>query len=167
MMKNLVVAFATLLAIAGGAVLSAAGAQGTRADVTYHALPPPPAIEIAAEAPVAAPAARPRAPLVSMAPPPPRACITKTELDNAMMGSGCSCTCDEYANKPVAPVCDVACMGHYACWAPQVTDAELQESLAEMGMATAALSRDERETLRGVVRATKGSEWSSARMCEK
>ena len=36
-----------------------------------------------------------------------------------------------------------------------------------MGTAETRLAKDERETMRGVVRATKGSECSNARMCEE
>ncbi len=167
MMKRFALAVATVLALASGSVFTAAGQDGAKAAVTYHALPPPPPFKTVAKTPEAAPPARTLAPQIAKAPPPLRACITKAEFNDAMMGTGCSCTCDEYAKKPVSPVCDVACQGHYVCWAPQITDAELQVNLSEMGMAGTMLSKDERETVRGVVRATKGAEWSDARMCEE
>jgi len=59
--------------------------------------------------------------------PPPviNRCFTAEEINTAMMGSGCDCSCDGYAAGPDRR-CVAACgLSYYACWAPDLTDAEL------------------------------------------
>lgn len=172
------------LAAASISLTVAGGLAGQQPDydgnVTLHRLPAPPPLR---ERPTATAtddsngiSPRPGAPgpLPVLGPPPARACISEAEFEAASAGTGCACTCEEYARKPVSRTCDVACQGHYACWGPPVSDADLDRELGELfGDAVAAgvtiplLSGEERETMRGVVRANRGLEWSKGRMCNK
>lgn len=152
-----------------GAAGMAASEQGKQdSAVTIFTLPPPPPfkegnIATAKEAPLKGVTKQ----FAFMEPPPLRACITAEEFNKAAMGSGCSCTCDEYARKPVSSTCDVACQGHYSCWAPAMSDSELDAKLKEMGVASAALASNEKEVIRGVVRMEKGMQYSESRMCKR
>ncbi|WP_326524338.1 hypothetical protein [Sphingomonas sp.] len=171
---RLIVLVAALFATAAAGSVLVAYQEGPGEQVTVFGLPPPP--------PLGAPA--PEAPPVSaralaqakqlMAPPPPRAaCITPEQRNAALAGTGCSCTCGEYARKPVSDKCDIACMGHYSCWGPIPSEAEVGASYAQAtagippGFSTpfASLPADERETLRGAMRMTRALEWDQARLC--
>lgn len=182
-MKSRIVAISALLA----ALLSLTIASGLRGQqpaddegVTLHMLPAPPPlrdVSIGTEgdddiAPRTGTSAATR--MTGLAPPPARACISDTEFDTALRGTGCSCTCEEYARKPVSRTCDVACQGYYACWGPQITDAELDQELKKIfggaidaGIPLPQLASEEREMMRGAIRATRGQEWSNSRMCRE
>jgi hypothetical protein len=63
-----------------------------------------------------------------LAPPPERACISETALNDALAGSRCQCTCEEYAAGP-AETCEIACgISYYVCWAPDPSDEEVRAS---------------------------------------
>lgn len=58
------------------------------------------------------------------------ACVTKEAINEALMGSGCDCSCDGYAAQlsgaPSAQ-CDLACgIAWYVCWAPDPTPQEIE-----------------------------------------
>lgn len=180
-MKRKTAAISTLaaaiisLAVAGGL----AGQQlDDNGGVTLHRLPaPPPLRELTTSTVVddgngISPRPGTPGPIAVLGPPPARACISEAEFEAVAAGTGCACcTCEEYARKPVSRTCDVACQGHYACWGPPVSDADLDRELGGLfggaGVAMPLLSGEERETMRSVVRANRGLEWSKSRMCKK
>lgn len=182
-MKRKIAAISTLAA----AIISltvAGGLAGQQSDddggVTLHRFPAPPPLRELTTSTVAddgngiSPRQSVPGPIAVLGPPPARACISEAEFEAAAAGTGCACTCEEYARKPVSRTCDVACQGHYACWGPQVSDAELDREVGELfggaadaGVAMPLLSGEERETMRSVVRANRGLEWSKSRMCKK
>jgi len=168
-----------LVLITVGLVISSFGqGSGARAadpdgQIGAFGLPPPPVLK---EAPAPVPARQ--APLVArgiMAPPPPRdQCITKVERNAALAGTGCSCSCDAYARKPVSDRCDIACgIAYYACWNPMPTDAEadaMYMSKADPATASFApqfssLTQQEKDTFRGFMQLERASAWDEARQC--
>ncbi|WP_326523352.1 hypothetical protein [Sphingomonas sp.] len=152
--------------ITGSALL--AYQQGAGEHVNIFGLPAPPPLSAPASAVSAQALAQAKQ---LMAPPPPRAaCITPEQRNAALGGTGCSCTCGEYARKPVSDRCDIACMGYYPCWGPIPSDEEVSASYAQ---ATAGapvapfqeLPADQRETLRGAMRMKQALEWDQGRLC--
>jgi hypothetical protein len=70
----------------------------------------------------------------------------------------------------VSDTCDIACGGHYVCWAPRPTDAEVRaEYEASLGdlppEVRAMLPPPELDTLRGAIAMTRGLAWDEARLC--
>lgn len=155
------------IALVGGALIGAVMAQDSVSG-KYTVAPDPPA----AAAPGAA--ARKQAAAL-MAPPPPRAqCISAEEFNRAALGSGCSCTCEEYARKPVSDTCDIACGGHPHCWMPRLTDAEVNAQFdkamgdqpALIARSSTSLTAQERDDLRASMGMIRALEWSEARKCQ-
>ena len=51
-------------------------------------------------------------------------CVSEQELNEALSGGRCDCTCEGYAKRPER-ACQVVCgLPYYLCWAPDPTDAE-------------------------------------------
>lgn len=142
--------------------------------VEIFALPePPPLPNIEAEAAPPAPTA---ASLDgTMAPPPAGPCITEDEYNQAMLGSGCDCSCNGYAALPAQPAaeqrrCMAVCgMPYYRCWAPSPTDAEIAEAVMEIGPAGPEVMAqpDGRAMLTGAIMLQRASDWHDARMCTR
>jgi hypothetical protein len=110
-----------------------------------------------------------------IAPPPPRAqCISADQYNRAALGSGCSCTCEEYARKPVSDTCDIACGGHPHCWMPRLTDdevnAQFDKAMADqpamIARSSTSLTAQERDDLRASMGMIRALEWSEARKCQ-
>jgi len=170
MRKGLWAAIAALV-LTGGALAQDSVSDGEA--VKLFSLPPPPPLS-PSDTP-AAPGLReaPAKMTALMAPPPPRACITAEQYNKAAGGSGCSCTCQEYARKPVSDTCDIACGGHPQCWMPKPTDAEvnaefdkvMQNQPAAIARASSSLSAEERDNLRAGIGMLRAFEWSEARKC--
>lgn len=115
--------------------------------------------------------------------PPARACVSKDELNEAMMGTGCDCSCDGYAKQVAGPAsgqCDVACaIGWYVCWAPDPTGAEIDAAVLSTldgydDQSRAAMEPIMREQLanpemrngyRGGLIADSAFRWNDERMC--
>lgn len=174
--KILVLLF--LAVFAGALSTQGTGAKTAAPDLKIGSFgfpPPPPlkAAEPAAQRPETASAAMK---MTAMAPPPPRArCITPEERNAALSGTGCSCTCREYAAKPVSDRCDIACGGHYMCWSPIPTDQEIEadynSKISDPNLIAAfptysALSDEQKANARGFLRLQRGLEWDQARQCE-
>lgn len=169
----------TLAAVAIGlSVLSIASglqayAAGPDVQIGSFGLPPPPPLKQ-----VAPPVSAPKAAMQergTMAPPQPRdRCITKAERNAALMGSGCSCSCQGYARKPVSDRCDIACgIAYYTCWNPLPSDAEAEAmfmskadpALAALTPSFATLTRQEKDTFRGFMQMERAAAWDDARLC--
>lgn len=133
--------------------------------------PPMPNIEVEAPPPAASAAQLDG----TMAPPPPSACITEDEYNQAMLGSGCDCSCNGYAALPGQPAaeqrrCMAVCgMPYYRCWAPQPTEGDIAEAVAEMGPAGPEMlaQPDGRAMLTGAIMLQRASDWHDARMCTR
>lgn len=95
-------------------------------------------------------------------PPPPAAtCVSEAEYDEAMMGSGCDCSCEGYARGPDRR-CRVVCgLPYYGCWAPDPTDAEIQDAaLASYADTLAGLPPEVRASVEAELAAlTATEEW--------
>lgn len=155
------------IALGGGALIGAAMAQDSGSSQEALALETVPAT-------VPGAAARKQAAAL-MAPPSPRAqCISAEEYNRAALGSGCSCTCEEYARKPVSDTCDIACGGHPHCWMPRPTDEEVNAQFdkamadqpAVIARSSASLTAQERDDLRASMGMIRALEWSEARKCQ-
>ncbi len=107
-----------------------------------------------------------------LAPPPARgACLSKAERDEALMGSGCDCSCDGYARNPEAR-CQTACgLVYYTCWAPDPSDAELGAKITDpqARQMIAAMSAEERgqmlQHLRAAEMLERATAWEEAQLC--
>lgn len=111
------------------------------------------------------------------------ACVTKDQMNEALMGSGCDCSCDGYAAQlagPASEQCDLACgIPWYGCWAPDPTQQEIEttvlSTLDGYDTQTRALMEPTlREQLqnpeavagyRGALMAERAFTWNDERMC--
>lgn len=120
-------------------------------------------------------------------PPPARACVTKDEFNEAMLGTGCDCSCDGYAaqvsgpaSSPASGQCDVACgIAWYVCWAPDPSEKEIDDAAlatldgyeGETRVMMEAILREHlaspegRAGNRGAMMADRAFTWNDARMC--
>ncbi len=150
--------------------------------VVVHPQAQPAAAPAAPSAPAASAATRARYGLgaAKLPPPPARACITEAEFNEAMLGSGCDCSCEGYAGRPESR-CQVAC-GHayYACWAPDPTEAEIRAAQDAMyedydAATRAALEAQQRQALasdadaaqaqRAALMLARAAEWADDQRC--
>lgn len=180
MIRRLCVLVLCLLSLAPGdarpaqdAEVEPASVQGpgvvirpNRIAITIPPLPDAP--RTAAPAPVAARGKLP--------PPAGEACFTRSEVDQALRGTGCDCSCDGYARGPDRR-CRAACgIAYYACWAPDPTAADVDAALAaayadappevaQALMAELARQPAMREDMRGGVMLQRAAAWDEARMC--
>lgn len=105
-----------------------------------HSRPPSPPLTDVRTAPAPTPRAEVR-PAPGAGPLRISPCFTREEYNRAGLGTGCSCTCDEYARlASKAPAeqrrCSVACgVAYYRCWAPPPTDAEIAAKVRDIGPA--------------------------------
>lgn len=137
------------------------------------------------DAPVEAdlPAPSSASPRVKHPPPPPSACVSEAEYNDAMMGSGCDCSCEGYAQGPERRCAVVCGLSHYGCWAPDPTDAEIAEhsraafadsmgdlppearTALEAELATVMASNEWKDSARGALMLQRADEWDQARRC--
>lgn len=115
--------------------------------------------------------------------PAARACITKEAMNEALMGSGCDCSCDGYAAQlsgPASDQCDLACgIAWYVCWAPDPTQQEIETTVLSTldgydPQSRALMEPTLREPLqnpeaiagyRGAMMADRAFTWNDDRMC--
>jgi hypothetical protein len=115
--------------------------------------------------------------------PAAQACVTKDEMNEALMGSGCDCSCDGYAAQlsgPASAQCDLACgIAWYVCWAPDPTQQEIESTVLSTldgydPQARALMEPTLREQLqnpegvagyRGAIMADRAFTWNDDRMC--
>jgi hypothetical protein len=149
-------------------------------------LRPPPPIE-ETEIGVSRPAP-PTLPSADVVPPPARAvagptstgrplritpCFTSEEFNRAALGTGCDCTCNEYARLSAkVPAeqrrCSVVCgVAYYRCWAPQPTDAEISAAARDMGEAGPAMlaQPDGRGFMASGIMMQRALAWEEAQRC--
>lgn len=128
---------------------------------TVNAAPPPPPVRAAAGP------TSPGRPLRIMP------CFTSEEYNRAALGTGCDCTCDEYARLSTKVAteqrrCSVICgVAYYRCWAPQPTDAEISAAARDMGEAgPAMLAQPEgRGFMASGIMMQRALEWEEAQRC--
>lgn len=115
--------------------------------------------------------------------PAARACVTKEEMNEALMGSGCDCSCDGYAAQlsgPASDQCGLACgIPWYGCWAPDPTPQEIETTVLSTldgydPQIRALMEPPLREQLqnpeaiagyRGALMADRAFTWNDERMC--
>lgn len=116
-------------------------------------------------------------------PPPARACVSEDEFNDAMMGTGCDCSCDGYATQVAGPPsaqCDVACgIAWYVCWAADPTEQEIDDAalatldayddqtrpMMEAILREHLANPEARAGNRGAMMADRAFRWNDGRMC--
>lgn len=121
--------------------------------------------------------------LAKLSPPPTAACVSDAEYTEAMMGTGCDCSCEGYAKGPDRRCMVVCGIAYYACWAPDPTEADVSEAsragfadtlegvppearAAVEGELAAVMATEEwRASTRSGLMLRRADEWDQARRC--
>ena len=118
--------------------------------------------------------------LEKLPPPKTAGCWSEAAVNEAMVGSGCDCSCEGYARQP-ASQCQIACgLAYYQCWAPDPTEAEIRDQRAALFEAydpqtRAALEAEFRQAMaddpqvegaqRAALMLARATEWVDAQRC--
>jgi len=139
-----------------------------------HSRPAPPPLPGVSEPPPPRPTPTAELrPAPGMAPPRISPCYTSEEYSRAGMGTGCSCTCDEYARLstkalPEQRRCNIACgVAYYRCWAPPPTEADIAAKVRDIGAPGPVLlaQPDGRAIITSGIMMERAVVWEEAQRC--